>query len=381
MSIDKLSKMEKNQLSSIRMCVQEPLDVEKNALDTLKTRSNSEGHFSKLQAAFWTSKLWPKKSNITIGFVGDGIGIPWTDVSDIERALEKSNKKMKIDPLSKKVREMKDNIRAIKTIVKERIMPIVDLKIKFVKKGEKAIVRVGFNPNGGACSLVGTDHAKSTALTTMNFAWLDVGTVIHEFGHMLGLIHEHQNPKGTSIKWNKPEVYKWAMSSQNWDKETIDKNILNKYDVNITNGSNFDKDSIMLYFFPDKMTLDNKGTQQNVRLSTEDVKYINQMYPGSELTPQEFYKEAYGQDIDQDSSGNIIEKISEIVKSKIFIYSIISIVILFVFIFIVRKSGFLSKSKRSINNSGQSNKKSINNSVQSNKRSINNSVQSNKRYG
>lgn len=36
----------------------------------------------------------------------------------------------------------------------------------------------------------------------MNFGWVDVPTVIHEMGHMLGMIHEHQNPKGQNIDWN-----------------------------------------------------------------------------------------------------------------------------------------------------------------------------------
>jgi hypothetical protein len=32
--------------------------------------------------------------------------------------------------------------------------------------------------------------------------------VIHEFGHALGLIHEHQNPSG-GIQWNKPVVCRY----------------------------------------------------------------------------------------------------------------------------------------------------------------------------
>ena len=31
-------------------------------------------------------------------------------------------------------------------------------------------------------------------------------TTIHEFGHALGLNHEHKNPSA-GIKWNKPVVY------------------------------------------------------------------------------------------------------------------------------------------------------------------------------
>jgi hypothetical protein len=286
MSKDNLSEIDKLELSEIRICVQKPLQNEENALNTLKKHSNSEGHYEKLQAAFFINKIWPKKSKIRIGFVGNGLDIPWTNLTLIENALKKSNKGMKVDPISKKVRKIKDPIRAIKRIVKERIIPLVNLDIKFVKKIKKANVRIGFNKNGGAWSLIGTDNIKSTDRTTMNFGWLDVGTIIHEFGHMLGLIHEHQNPKGESIKWNKPEVYKWTKRTQGWDKNKTDKNIIDKYDINAINGSEFDPESIMLYFFPSKITLNNKGTQQNTRLSRYDVKYLNKIYPGGELTPE-----------------------------------------------------------------------------------------------
>ena len=50
----------------------------------------------------------------------------------------------------------------------------------------------------------------------------------------------------------------------------------------------------MLYFFPAKITLNNKGTHQNLRLSKNDVKFLNKMYPGSPQDPDTFLKKAYG---------------------------------------------------------------------------------------
>ena len=32
-------------------------------------------------------------------------------------------------------------------------------------------------------------------------------TIIHEFGHALGMIHEHQNPLNNSLQWNTDKVY------------------------------------------------------------------------------------------------------------------------------------------------------------------------------
>ena len=41
---------------------------------------------------------------------------------------------------------------------------------------------------------------------TMNLGWQDEGVVLHEFGHTLGFIHEHQNPEG-GIQWESRQRY------------------------------------------------------------------------------------------------------------------------------------------------------------------------------
>ena len=74
-------------------------------------------------------------------------------------------------------------------------------------------VRISFKYSG-SWSVIGTT-AKNIPKNqpTMNFGWLtqDVSdeearrVILHEFGHALGLIHEHQNPVN-KIKWNKPAV-------------------------------------------------------------------------------------------------------------------------------------------------------------------------------
>ena len=40
----------------------------------------------------------------------------------------------------------------------------------------------------------------------MNLGFVDRSTVLHEFGHSLGLIHEHQSPFKGGFEWNKEEV-------------------------------------------------------------------------------------------------------------------------------------------------------------------------------
>lgn len=124
--------------------------------------------------------------------------------------------------------------------------------------------------------------------------------------------HEHQNPRGKPIQWNDQVVYKWAAETQGWDRETTKHNILEHYDITQINGSNFDPLSIMLYFFPPELTTNGQGTKQNLRLSGEDVLWINKNYAnGAPQTAEQFYQKVYNISLQKaiDLSGVVDEKI------------------------------------------------------------------------
>lgn len=145
-----------------------------------------------------------------------------------------------------------------------------------------AEIRIAFNPNDGAWSYVGTD-SKSIPLDqpTMNLGFLDGGTAAHEFGHAIGLSHEHQNPSG-GIEWNEEVVIRDLAGPPNfWDEATTRHNVINKYAANQINGTKFDPESIMLYFFPGTWTKSGVGTQQNDVLSKLDKQFVAgaKMYP------------------------------------------------------------------------------------------------------
>lgn len=145
-----------------------------------------------------------------------------------------------------------------------------------------AEIRVTFDPSDGAWSYVGTD-CRGIPLNeaTMNLGFLDGGTAAHEFGHAIGLAHEHQNPAG-GIQWNETVVLAEAARSPNfWDEATARHNIIDKYSADQVKGTKFDPDSIMLYFFPASWTLNGVGTKANDVLSTMDKAFIAgaQMYP------------------------------------------------------------------------------------------------------
>ena len=121
----------------------------------------------------------------------------------------------------------------------------------------------------------------------MNFGWLRDDTddqeyervVVHEFGHALGCIHEHQSPT-EQLKWNRQAVYDTFSGPPNyWSEADIDQNILEKYSPNGISATRFDRKSIMLYQFDGSLFTDGKGTPLNTHLSLLDEQMIGQMYP------------------------------------------------------------------------------------------------------
>ena len=150
-----------------------------------------------------------------------------------------------------------------------------------------AEIRISFDPDDGAWSYVGTDcRGIPTNEATMNLGFMDGGTTAHEFGHALGLAHEHQNPAG-GIQWNEAVVIRECAQSPNfWDEATTRHNILRKYNADQVKGTTFDPESIMLYFFPAEWTLNGIATEQNETLSGVDKQFIAgaKMYPKSAPT-------------------------------------------------------------------------------------------------
>lgn len=147
-----------------------------------------------------------------------------------------------------------------------------------------AEIRIAFDEDDGAWSYIGTD-AKGIAVNqpTMNLGFLDGGTAAHEFGHAIGLAHEHQNPAG-GIQWNEQAVIRAMAGPPNrWTEAQTRHNILRKYTANQINGTEFDPKSIMLYFFPAEWTTNGIATSRNDVLSSLDKQFVAgaKMYPKS----------------------------------------------------------------------------------------------------
>jgi hypothetical protein len=154
--------------------------------------------------------------------------------------------------------------------------------------GTAADLRVAFEQGNGSWSYLGTQAQQIAANEpTINFGWLTPDSsddelrrvVLHEFGHALGLIHEHQNPD-TPIAWNRAAVIA-ALSGppNNWPVDVIEHNIFEKYDPAEVATTPVDKDSIMMYAIPASWTTDGFSADLNRKLSDTDKEFIRGAYP------------------------------------------------------------------------------------------------------
>lgn len=164
---------------------------------------------------------------------------------------------------------------------------VTSLRLDFVRSGASEI-RVSFAEQGFSWSTVGTDALTvRSSEATMNYGWLEPGTslreyqrvVRHEFGHALGMIHEHQNPAAVGrIPWDKPKVYA-HYAQQGWSKADVDFNLFEAYDEEATNHSAYDPTSIMQYAIPDALTIGSFAVGWNTALSPTDVEFMRRQYP------------------------------------------------------------------------------------------------------
>lgn len=98
----------------------------------------------------------------------------------------------------------------------------------------------------------------------------------HEFGHALGLVHEHQSPVA-GIRWRRERVVDF-LHSKGWSDEQIESNYFKVYEHNQTQYTNFDPRSIMLYQIPSDWIEDEIQYPENVELSETDIEFMMTQY-------------------------------------------------------------------------------------------------------
>ena len=162
-----------------------------------------------------------------------------------------------------------------------------NITFKFITSGT-AQIRVTFTQGAGSYSYLGTQALNRPSNSeTMNFGWFDDSTTdtefsrttIHEFGHALGMIHEHQHPLA-NIPWDKEKVYTYYGGYPNyWSRAQVDSNLFAKYSTTQTQYSAYDTQSIMHYSISSSLTTNGFSVGSNTVLSSTDKQFIGSVYP------------------------------------------------------------------------------------------------------
>jgi hypothetical protein len=168
----------------------------------------------------------------------------------------------------------------------------VNIRFTFIDEVNQAMIRVGFKKDNTSWANIGRYAlVVSQNEPTVNFGWLTDTTsekefkrvVRHEFGHVLGFIHEHQSPNA-GINWKKDSVYAYYGRTQGWSRQQIDNNVFTKLSSVLTNSSAYDKSSIMHYPIPASITTDGFSVDWNTEFSATDKTFAAQAYATPPVT-------------------------------------------------------------------------------------------------
>jgi serralysin len=178
-----------------------------------------------------------------------------------------------------------EQIALVKRFSVEWITGLANLSFSWVSNLENSDVRITFR-FPGSWSVIGTtckDAPKTSP--TMNFGWLTPGVtddvarrvILHEFGHALGFVHEHQRMDENG--WDKDAViHDLSRPPNHWDRETIDHNMFDTFPGNSVLGTELDRTSIMMYPVPAHWRNDGLSAELNANLSAADRRFAKQMY-------------------------------------------------------------------------------------------------------
>ena len=96
--------------------------------------------------------------------------------------------------------------------------------------------------------------------------------------HALGLIHEHQNPRG-AIQWDRDAVIRdLSGPPNNWTAEQIEFTLFKPFAEAEVRATPVDKGSIMMYPIPARWTTNGFSAGLNSDLSNDDRRLIHDVY-------------------------------------------------------------------------------------------------------
>lgn len=182
----------------------------------------------------------------------------------------------------------------VKSLIEEHYNTL-RMRIRFVFPEDNdprtSDIRVSFIPHGVSSSCIGTDAEshRSESTMTLNMHHNDQRSaeerrnhrqsdVLHEFGHALGMEHEHAHPD-CPIQWN----YRVVQGRRGWDAQQVRRNYRKLDKASTTKLNAYDPKSIMHY--PVELGDAQDRTLEismNTELSDGDKEFLMWIYPMTE---------------------------------------------------------------------------------------------------
>lgn len=154
-------------------------------------------------------------------------------------------------------------------------------------KDEVSHIRITFNDFGnwsklGTQALNFTLHEPTIALSVVDRSWVSLmnkkRVILHEFGHVMAFIHEHQNPN-FNLEMDEEFIYTWCREQRSFSRSTCHRNIIQKASFEDVIPSDFDIKSMMMYKMPQEFFVDGDVAADlpNYELSDLDKQMASQL--------------------------------------------------------------------------------------------------------
>lgn len=121
-------------------------------------------------------------------------------------------------------------------------------------------------------------QSVATTQASMHLGQLTERVICHEFGHALGLRHEHSSPNAP-MEWNKAQVIA-DMAALGWTETMVKTNIFDRFgpEYACVGDPDFNLKSIMLYPIKKSWTLNGFSANQTNTIDPRDEKCVAALY-------------------------------------------------------------------------------------------------------